>query len=156
MGQCVRLWGSLCVGFLHRKLLSHLDENGRSFLLPSGPLVRLFLANSLNFLSPADGSWVCPALFLPGDGMCLPPPLWTNPEPTCLLLCSTPSPPHPHTDSLGMPTLASPPNDHPCLKNSLVAQMVKSPPPRQETQVQSLLVGNIPSILAWRIPWTSR
>ena len=45
---------------------------------------------------------------------------------------------------------------------SLVAQMVKNPPPVQETQVQSLGCEDLlekemathPSILAWRIPWT--
>ena len=45
---------------------------------------------------------------------------------------------------------------------SLVAQMVKNPPPVQETQVQSLGCEDLlekemathPSILAWRILWT--
>ena len=33
---------------------------------------------------------------------------------------------------------------------SLIAQLVKNPPPMQETQVQAIHS----SILAWRIPWT--
>ena len=33
---------------------------------------------------------------------------------------------------------------------SLIAQLVKNPPPMQETQVQA----THSSILAWRIPWT--
>jgi len=45
---------------------------------------------------------------------------------------------------------------------SLVAQMVKNPPPMQETRVQSLgqkdllekRMATPSSILAWRIPWT--
>ena len=44
----------------------------------------------------------------------------------------------------------------------LVAQMVKNPPPMQETRVQSLgqkdplekRMATHSSILAWRIPWT--
>ena len=40
---------------------------------------------------------------------------------------------------------------------SLVAEMVKNPPPKQETGVQSLGLKEMAlhsSILAWRIPWT--
>ena len=45
---------------------------------------------------------------------------------------------------------------------SLVAQMVKNPPAKQETQFQSLVweepldkgVATHSSILAWKIPWT--
>ena len=52
---------------------------------------------------------------------------------------------------------------HVCLYgDSLVAQMVKNPPARQETWVQSLGreyplekgIATHSSILAWRIPWT--
>ena len=105
-------------------------------LWPSCPSVP---GNSLNFPSSEDGSCFCPALFLSRDGVYLPHPVLSEPTQNQLVCRSAPPPLHPTPHgSLGMPTLASPSCDHPCLKNSLVAQMVKSPPPKQETQVQSL------------------